>query len=223
MDLAQTLRHLFLLYFKRPRLGNEIYVTEAIGCPRKAFFNIRFNADPVWPNSLMIRGKLMHALLDEILKPLGNFKYEVEVTEPLNGDWILVGKADVFNPEANEVWEFKFVKGLKDRAVDVIYMSQVNTYACMLGAKSYKLILVDPRFRVEVLDGSPDRQAYEVVIDRAKMILEYVEREQIPDGPLFDFECRNCPWKVVCSRLKEEVKLDKFQEEVKEGEPVRKA
>ena len=53
----------------RSRYPNELWVTHLTGCLRKAFFSIRFNADPVRSAGEVVLGRILHHVAREVLSP----------------------------------------------------------------------------------------------------------------------------------------------------------
>jgi Domain of unknown function DUF83. len=203
--LAQRLKHLFENFSKREREPNTIYVTDLTACMRRAFLNIYFNASPR-PTGQMVAGKLMHIALKEVLSSddeFSNAQFEVECSYDL-GDWMLKGKADVVTDSA--VYEFKFTRGAKHNRASALYFAQVCAYCKMLSRDRGYLVLVDREsFDVDVLEVSECDELWDVVLKDAMILLEHISSSRIPNykSPCFEWECKHCAWRIVCSNLKE--------------------
>jgi len=84
----------------------------------------------------------------------------------------------------------------------------------MVEAEEFYLVKVHPKnLSVRVLKGTPDLEAFRALWDRAIRLVDCLEHDVLPEGPMFDWECKNCVYNVVCSRLKEDQKrLDDKEE-----------
>lgn len=199
-DVADTIKHSFLYLLPYEREPNTISISSLPWCLRRAYFNIMFNANPD-PTPKMIRGKIMHYALRE-MPCFQGCKFELRISQPLRDRWKLLGHIDVYDPENREVYEFKFTDRIDNHTVDPFYFAQANAYAVIMDAQAFYLVKVNPNtFDVLVLDGEPDKDAFTALKDRALMIIECIESKQLPPGPEQDWECRNCVYNVVCSRL----------------------
>ena len=208
-ELQQRIRSLFFSFRERRRTPNEIYVSDLTGCFRKAWFAVKFNASPA-PSPAMVSGKLLHHVLRDVLPGDELFRgaeFEVECSVPVEGcsGWVLKGKADVATVDA--VFEFKFTRGLEYNRAHPAYYAQVSAYAFMLGKTKAYLCLVDREsWDVQVLEAEPDVDLWNSMQAEAKLLVECLGKDEVPklNSPrLGDWECENCPWRVICVNLKE--------------------
>lgn len=199
-ELAKKIREALLYYGFKPREPRELYVTEVIGCLRKAYFNVKFNANPVVESSDAVFGKLVHLALPVILKDILKAEFEVPMEHDLGNGWILRGRADAVTEDA--VYEFKFSSPYSD--VKPLYYLQVNTYAHLLDKNEFYLIIIDKRtLNVDVTKGQTDDKAFDTVVERAKTVLDSLKADKPPFGPNFQWECNGCPYNIICLRWKE--------------------
>ena len=211
-ELASRLYNAIVMHGRRPRPPNTIYVTEAVSCLRRGFFNIVWNADPAVSNPRAILGKLIHIALPEVLREaFRGAEFEVECLYPLTDEWVLAGRADmVYN---GEVYEFKLTS-MHNRAMPLYYM-QANCYAVMLGLPRFHVVIIDGgKMRVEVVSGEASKPDFERVVGRARELVAAVESGKPPPGPELDWLCENCPYKPVCYG---EYVLKKEEREVSES------
>jgi len=204
MDLAEHIKSLFFSFGEHERKPNEIYVSDLCSCLRKAWFELRFNANPK-PSGPMVAGKLFHALLKQVLEGdelFKNAEFEVECKEELGSGWVLKGRADVV--AGDTVYEFKFTRGLNFNKAHPNYYMQVGAYCFMLGKPKGCLVLVDREsFDTQVLESEPDDDLWSNLKEEAKLLVSMVEKGEVPtlNSPRFDFECKNCLWDVICSKM----------------------
>jgi CRISPR-associated exonuclease Cas4 len=207
LELAQRLQYLLFSFEERRRSPNEIYVSDLTSCFRRAWFTLRFNAEPK-PSGAMVAGKLLHHALKDVLGGAFNdAQFEAECSYPLGGGWLLVGKADMVT--AGEVYEFKFTKGEAFNQAHPAYYAQVSAYCKMLNKAKGYLILVDrDKFTFNVLEASPDEDLWRNMLEEAKLLVEALAKDEIPtlNSPRFEWECKSCVWNVVCRNLKTEAK-----------------
>jgi len=209
---------LFLNNYGRSRF--EIYVTDLTGCPRKAYYNIVYCANPL-PNTYMVLGKLYHIGLQTILiehkdefKELKSILAEAELTKELKKPWVLKGKADLIVElnDAIHILEFKFSKSaLYNTDVRDMYVMQVNTYLGMF--KDVQNPIVPFEGHLIVFDTSSSKPKiedlkvefsdalYEEALRRAGELIDHVEAMEPPNPePKGEFECRGCPWRGICEK-----------------------
>ena len=199
-ELARKIRQAFLYFDVKPREPNVIYVTEAVGCLRRGFFNLKFNANPVLGSADAILGKLVHLALPKILKDVLNAEFEVPLEHRIDETWTLKGRADAIGDEM--VYEFKFSSPYSD--AKPIYFMQANCYAVMAGKPKFTLVIIDKRtFNIDVTTSEADEKSFQAVVDRAKEIIKCLEEDKPPVGPNFQWECNHCPYNIICVRGKE--------------------
>lgn len=200
-ELARSIKEEFLTFDSKPRDFKEIYVTEVIWCLRKAFFNLRFNANPIVTSADAVIGKLLHLSLPKILKyVLIDAKYEVSCGYHLKDGFLLKGRADAVTGDC--VYEFKFSTPYTE--AKPFYVAQVNAYAKMLEKNEWVLVTIDKRtFDVEVLRSKTDEAGFKSVVERAETVIECLKKNMVPSGPEFEWECKSCPYNIICVRWKE--------------------
>lgn len=201
-ELARLIREAFITFDIRPRESlSEIYVTEAVWCLRKAFFNLRFNANPIVTSPDAIVGKLLHLSLPKVLKDvLGSAEYEVPCSHPLKEGFVLKGRADAVTEY--RVFEFKFSSPYSEAIP--FYCAQANAYAVMLEKIGWSLVTIDKRtFDVKVLEADIDKTGFQSVVKRAETVIDCLKEDRVPPGPEFNWECNNCPYNIICVRWKE--------------------
>ncbi|RLI44945.1 hypothetical protein DRO69_06230 [Candidatus Bathyarchaeota archaeon] len=194
-ELRRKIRQAFIMFDVKPRNPYEIYVTEAVGCLRRAFFNIKFNANPVLESADVIMGKLVHLALPKVLKDIVNAEFEVPLGYNISGPWVLSGRADAM--DADMVYEFKFSSPYSD--AKPIYFMQANAYAVMAERPMFALVIIDKKtFDVDIMVSEADVKGFNAVVERAKTIISCVERNEVPPGPDYDWQCKNCPYALIC-------------------------
>ena len=195
-ELASRLYSAIVMHGRKPRPPNTIFVTEAVTCLRRGFFNILWSADPAVSSPKAIFGKLVHIALPEVLKEaFQGAEFEVQCLYPLTDVWVLAGRADmVYN---NEVFEFKFTS-MHNRAMPIYYM-QANCYAVMLDLPRFHVVIIDRgKMRVEVVSGEASKSDFERIAEKAKELVAAVESGKPPHGPELEWLCDNCPYRPVC-------------------------
>jgi CRISPR/Cas system-associated exonuclease Cas4 (RecB family) len=204
--LKRYLNDLLVLYDLKQRGFKEIYVTEIIGCQRKAWFRIFYNANPL-PTPPMLLGKLLHIAMQNILNSnnyFKNCKFEVECSSDLGNGWKLKGRADVVLDDA--VLEFKFTKSPQFNKARDMYYIQTSIYCTLLEKPQGFLIMIDKnKFVIDVIRVEPSKELFDESIKRAQKIIEAVESKTIPqdESPRYPFECDHCEWKIFCKDNKE--------------------
>ena len=203
----------------RGRYPNELWVTHLTGCMRRAFFSIRFNADPVRSGDAIL-GRILHYVSKEVLDPhlaklLGDdfvLEWEKDVSyqfETPDGDpWLIKGRADlvVYDPNGNayEVWEFKFTSHERFNQAIPIYVGQANAYAVMSGAHFARLVLVNRNtFAVRSISMSADESGFKHLVERAQNLVDCLRKDTVPVGPELDWECKFCPFSLICVKARE--------------------
>ena len=210
---AQVIREALINFDYRPRRPTDIYVTDVVVCPRRAFFNLRFNANPMVSNPKAVAGKAMHMLVQQALKSrYPNAVFEVSCQYPLDDGYVLVGRADMI--DGDTVYEFKFSS--RHNRAEPMYYAQLNCYLNMLNLNNGVLVIIDRNsFEVECLPLERDEQAFDMLVSEANEIVKLVElarkgeKVRPPHGPRWEWECKGCIYKIICPHFKE----------VKNGEP----
>lgn len=185
-------------------LGNEhsynvgVYsVTELLSCPKKAYYYRLLGMKPE-VNAMMLTGTFMHELLPRILANVPHFKdakYEVPCSYSDN-EIKITGIADIVT---DRVWEAKLTGSRPDskNGLPTSYYNQVNCYCNMLGIKKYSILTID-RFAapftvksIAVTPGERDESIFDTVIERAKILDGLIRKKEMPEGPMYSWECKN--------------------------------
>jgi CRISPR/Cas system-associated exonuclease Cas4 (RecB family) len=203
MTLEEQIKLSFFNLLERPRTPKSIHVSALPFCLRKEFFGIRFNASPT-PVPAMISGKIHHLAIQHLdYFKLMTYEFEKELHHELKDGYTLSGRADAIL--ADTVYEFKFTKRLDSEELDPLYFTQTNAYACMADCEYFVLVKVHrDSYDVKVLEGEADKDAFEMLKQRALMLIDCLEQNVIPNGPELAWECKNCVYNIICSNLKDE-------------------
>jgi len=191
------------------------YAHELPLCPRKSFFLRVLNAR-IKPNELMLDGQIMHETLYKIGMQLvaegylreywceKEFKYNA-------GKITIIGHPDILGitPEKKTV-VFEFKKTERDEmAINTLhaaYCAQANIYANMAEADMYCVVFVD-RWTYDTGEYwfEPDKTAFKKMVEKAKYVDGCIEKQVIPWGPVFDWECKSrrheCQFKIICDKI----------------------
>ncbi len=201
---AEAIKSSFFSLFSRQRTPNHIHVSALPFCLRKEYFNVRFNADPL-PNAKMVKGKIMHHILKELDCFPPECTFEQEVGLKLDEIYTISGRVDAYDWERCIVYEFKFTSRKNSIELDPFYLAQANLYAHLLKAEKVALVKVNLNtFDVDVITADYDENAAKMLIQRAYTIIDCIKNNKLPHGPEREWECKNCPYNIVCSRLKQE-------------------
>ena len=202
-ELENKIKQSFFNLLERPRTPGSIHVSALPFCLRREFFNIKFNANPQ-PNSNMVSGKIHHLAL-RYLDVFDGAEFEVEVSEELKSGYRLSGRVDIVCRGIGVIYEFKFTKRANSQELDPLYFAQANAYAVMCGCEKFYLVKVHrDTLDVRIIEGEADRDAFNVLKQRALQVIDCLENNVIPFGPERDWECKNCVYNIVCKNLKEE-------------------
>jgi len=201
-ELEERITRSFFSLFQRVRTPNTIHVSALPFCLRKEFFNVKFNAS-LQPNERMVRGRICHYVLRE----LDIFDEDQHIFEqPIElqiDNYRISGKIDVFDHKNKIVYEFKFSERLDSSELDPLYFAQANFYAVYTQSTEFYLVKVHPvTFKCRVLQSVPDQGAYDVMLERAKFIIDCLKNNELPEGPEHEFECKWCMYSVVCNQFK---------------------
>ena len=201
---AQIIREALINFDYRPRRPTDIYVTDVVVCPRRAFFNLRFNANPMVSNPKAVAGKAMHMLIQQALKSrYPNAIFEVSCQYPLDDGYVLLGRADMI--DGDTVYEFKYTS-MYNQAKEM-YFAQANCYACMLDCRKFKVVIIDRgKLDVLVLEGERSDNAFMSVVDQCNQIIKCLkakdeELAELPSKSPWGWACDNCAYKLVCRMI----------------------
>jgi len=188
----------------RVRGPNEVFVTDLIQCFRRSWFEMKFRARPR-PTPVMVLGRLLHDALPGLFFGSKRFlgaRWEVECSHDLGNGWALKGRADCVTEDA--VIEFKFTREPEFNPAKAMYYAQVSAYCFMLGKVKGYLVLIDRNsMKVKAYPCEPDEDVWKNMLDRARLLIDSLEGDvPVNDSPLFEWECKHCPWSVICSKLK---------------------
>jgi len=185
----------------RPRRPTDIYVTDVVVCPRRAFFNIKFNANPMVVSARAITGKAIHMLLQQALKSrYPNAVFEVSCQYPLENGYVLLGRADMI--DGDTVYEFKYTS-MYNQAKEM-YFAQANCYANMIDCNRFKVVIIDRnKLDVLVLEGERSEDAFMKIIDQCNQIIKALqakdeELDRLPERSPWSWACDNCTYKLIC-------------------------
>jgi CRISPR/Cas system-associated exonuclease Cas4 (RecB family) len=196
------------------REPNTFYISELSWCSSKTFFSIKFNTVRV-PNEAMIMGRLWHLVLPTLVKDIDEYKdaeFEVEVayTNP-EPKFTIKGRGDIVLSSSDRVEEWKF--GLKNITpfdpVIAAYTAQVNEYAYLLNKKQAVLYYVNRRtFSITPVVTEPKETLHSVLVSKAEEIYRCLKNNRVPSNhsPVFDFECKSCPFTIVCPHFLKGIK-----------------
>jgi len=204
MSEGETIKEALIYWDYHPRRPTDIYVTDMVLCPRRAFFNAKFNANPIVMEARAFIGKCVHAVLPQILKSrYPNAVFEVSCQYPLDEGYVLLGRADMV--DADCVYEFKFTSAYS--GAKELYFAQANAYANMLGCGKFKVVIIDRnKLDVVVLEGEKDEEAFRKVVDVANEIvkcLQYKDEEivELPQKSPWSWACEHCTYKMICRAM----------------------
>jgi len=173
-----------------------IYVSEASGCLRKAYYD-RVSPSPTLDvtNIVLTIGNGIHRVLQQYLAKKG-WKTEVEVRLKIKiGE--LVGHADLVAPDGTVV-ELKTVNEVPSKPYPN-HVMQINAYLNMLRSKEGYIAYIGRDGRVKVFKVSPDRKLFIKLIKRANY-LHYSLVNLKPPKPERSPLCNQCPYRWRCFR-----------------------
>jgi len=216
-DLIEKFRKSFRRLYSDhpPRDERELYVTEVLYCPRKAFLNYTLNAR-FKPNVAMIEGTIHHMAVPDLDFWRGkDARFEVPVKYKVD-DFVVSGRVDVVAMKPDQTWEvyeFKFPARLGNENVEPTYLMQGNAYAFMLDdyvgysvTDVYVVEVAMDRFRdeidVRVLYTKPNREMFDAFLKKARYLIECIKNQELPEGPEFEWECNKCPYNIICNKIK---------------------
>ena len=227
------------------RMLGDVYVSEIIGCIRRAALNMYFNADPVLDDPRAVRGKLLHAALPKALsEEFSGATFEVPCSYPVSDEVTLRGRADMVAGDA--VYEFKFTSPYSEAAQ--LYFAQAkgawgdsavgwfltalpfasmvwgrvanlrapaNAYAVMLEAKLFYVVIVDV-----------DRQHIDVKVLKGEPDLQafeaLCERAKVAYDAAFNrrdpLSAPGADWPWLCDRCPWQVVCRRVEGRVEEKE-----
>ncbi|HHC19351.1 MAG TPA: CRISPR-associated protein Cas4 [Euryarchaeota archaeon] len=193
-------------FFDREIYGpNEIGVSEAIWCPRKPFFRVVMNAR-IRPNRDMALGALAHYAVEEFIasKSPSEVVREERVSFDLGNGYSLVGHVDLIVDGVPYELKFPTSDGPNPN-VEPFYMAQLNAYLNMLDVDYGYLVefFFNNGVYVEEVLVEKEPHSFDLLVDRAKKIVEAIKRGEIPQKSMFDWECRRCQFRFICKYLPE--------------------
>jgi len=196
---AEVIKEALINFDRRPRRPTDIYVTDVVVCPRRAFFNLKFNADPVATDIKAITGKAMHMLLERALKSrYPDAVFEVPCQYPLSGGYVLVGRADMV--AGDTVYEFKYTS-MYGEAKEA-YFIQANCYANMLDCSKFKVVIIDRnKLEVTILESERSEDAFMKVVDQCERLIKALQNDELPQKSPWSWPCERCAYKIICGRL----------------------
>lgn len=176
------------------------------GCPLKTHLDWMTDNSATL-NSWLFQGSAVHyylektGLLRDALSKAGYHpvytNFEVSVTDEVAPGIHITGRADAVtdDEESKTIFDVKYssLSASYDHGRIYKYMAQVNTYAHLLGADRYALIMINSRSNelandIGVLEGELSEDNYQVVIEKAKSIHEALDEQGYPEGRRFEPE-----------------------------------
>jgi len=195
----------------KERSPKEIYVTEVLWCPRKAYFNYVFNARPR-RNLAMVLGTIYHGAIQKLpfwegksaRFETGTFRYEYR-------GFYITGRPDVITEDPKAIWEFKFPYKVGNEATKPKYLMQLNTYLTVLDYDLGYLVEVEFSWKdkdivVAVTEQNRDDKLFHEFLKRADVIIDAIENQKIPPKTELSWECKDCPYKIICDMFDNEEK-----------------
>ncbi len=175
---------------------STIYVSEASGCLRKAYYD-RVSPSPTLDvtNIVLTIGNGIHRVLQQYLVRKG-WKPEVEVRLRIRAGE-LVGHADLVAPDSTVV-ELKTVSEVPSRPYPN-HVMQANAYINMLESKEGYIAYIGRDGKVKVFKVRPNRKLFIKLIKRANHLhysLVNLKPPKPERGPL----CNQCPYRWRCLR-----------------------
>ena len=231
-DIAKYIKTKFRELGLLSREPNTFYISELPYCITKIFFNIKFNARVIntsmrygvlWHYILPLLLKDNPEYKDAQFEVSVEYRYE---------DITIKGRGDVIVVTHDSVDEWKFSSQEKSSKVntnnnntsnsnnDIIYIEdatnevtkhtlisaylmQANEYAYLLGKKKARVIYVYDDFNVDVYELNVMQELHDKLVSKALLINSYLKQNKIPDiGSEYSFECRNCPYNIICPNKK---------------------
>jgi CRISPR/Cas system-associated exonuclease Cas4 (RecB family) len=189
------------------REEGEFRLTEVLRCASKLYFGVKTHSVAP-PNAVMIRGRLLHSKLPEILA--GHPDYTEAVYEeqiPIYTSefppYHIVGHSDIVISHSGIIDEWKF--GEKPASAwdlgIATYLAQASEYAYALKMDEARLYYLNLR-SFEIWDWTikPIRDVHERIVDKARKIANSIHNNRIPDydSPVFAGECRDCGFASFC-------------------------
>ena len=202
----------------------ELHVHDLIQCPRRSFFELYFGANPI-PKDHMIFGRILHnTLLREVIPKALKTKYiekEVKHEVKLKDQIITIkGRIDAIIEYNNELilLELKTTQAgyIVREHMRAIAYTQACTYTYIWNQhytpeikKIWLLITqyplrIDDKWRIEIYEYSYDPEVAQKAIERGITIINHLINNTIPKDncPLFEFECKDCPFNIICKYIK---------------------
>jgi len=192
----------------KDRGHKELYVTEILWCPRKAYFSYVFNARPR-KNMPMVLGTIYHEAIRKLSFWEGReAKFEAETFAYKYRGYYITGRPDVITENPKAIWEFKFPYRVGNESVIPKYLMQLNTYLVALGYDLGYLVEVEFSWKnkdiiVSVTEHHKDNDLFDEFLGRADVIIDAIESGEIPPRTELAWECKDCQFKPICDRLRE--------------------
>jgi CRISPR-associated exonuclease Cas4 len=183
---------------KHPKEPGTVWVTDLVSCSLKSKYMSLYPdlvASEVF-NPPTIVGTLIHRGLEELLKNIfetKQFKVEIEPETSMelelpSGKVVLKGRADMIltSPQGARIGvEIKSMRGDMPTPLEH-HVDQVKFYNYMFGLEKTLLVYV-----------SPDRVTQYELCEKASQE-EIVKRLLEPVSPRYPWECKYCPFSVLC-------------------------
>lgn len=178
------------------KANNRIGVKEVCSCLRKAWYlrkykDYFFSDETRW---IIFRGMVFDDIFSNLYEQNG-----VKVVTNVDGVDI-VGKID-FIDEFDNIWELKTVNSIwsvKNGPYDE-HVLQANFYAYMTGRDEFNLLYVSFDGIRGFTNIPMDKSSAEHLIERAKMLNEYLEKDIVPPKEETK-SCRYCQYYHICMR-----------------------
>ena len=193
------------------REPHKLHVSDLLYCPRKAFFNMTFAANPI-PTGRQIIGKILHRYIQEIIQNeiMPNYKVEteVELEYPVDETRKVVGRADIIIHNTGTMIEIKTTKGglIHNEEMKATAYQQANIYAYMYQhqhsrpIKEIVLLIIKADNPTEITQHThtPDSNSAKAALETAKDLFKMIEQKIVPPGPKFTWECKQCTYNIIC-------------------------
>ena len=181
LDLMEHYEH---SVFREP---DKIWVSELVQCKQKAYFNAKFpEIYQIEPRFWL--GKIVHLGFEKWLEQEYNAKTEVEVEKSID-DITVSGRVDAIVDDT--VIEIKYASDVFKNEPYEHHIKQVRLYLWLTDLTNGKLIYISPKkfLEFDVLASASD--------DEVIMLYDTWS------SPRYPWECKYCPFSVICSRAKE--------------------
>jgi CRISPR/Cas system-associated exonuclease Cas4 (RecB family) len=196
------------LFSDKPHRPNHYGVTELLYCPKKAYYS-RTKLNKPKSNGFMLSGVLLHEKFQDLMKytRVKDAKYEMEASKQINVNGTIIyidGRVDALTK--NDAYELKFTTVNPDTyRIPIQYLLQANAYAVMAGVDNYHIITIfSPSLEVQIHSGEKREESFNTLIERATKLHEDLKNNVLPEGPIFEWECKHCYYYDTCKQIKED-------------------